>query len=454
MALNFTNATDVVQLPVPAFSGTTQSFVIWTKLHGLGPSNAGRAISFLNGGATVITLDVNSAVTTQFEYIRGFSTTNGRWTFTRPSADVWHHILISHNAGATVNNPFIWVDGAAVIVTRATAPVGTAISSVDEGYLGNNSTGIRNWDGDLAEFALWNRAFQTVGADTLGSGNYSPITAPGSRVAYVPLIREAFDFHNGVCTLTGTTASDHPRVVWGRAVGRQVTAAVTSTAFTQAVAGTLTSAGTLVRANAKLVAGTLTTAGALVRKTTKPGFAGTLTSSGALTRQAGKKFAGTLTSSGTVSAVRAALVALAGTLTSAGTLRRSVAKPLSGTLTSSGALVRSVARLLAGTLTSAGAVTRLISKSLVGTLGLAGSLAKRIATAFTGTLTSAGAVVVEAVVRGSRLDAAVPTIRSMTVAHLARAVLALPVIRNAVPTPTTRDTEPDPTVRNTTVDWS
>ncbi len=155
-------------------------------------------------------------------------------------------------------------------------------------------------------------------------------------------------------TDVGTSDEDAPPVAWGARIGRRFRAGATT--YNQAIGGTLTSSGALVKQTTKSLAGTLTSTGALVRRTTKI-LAGTLTSSGALT------------------AARVFLKAIGGTLTSSGALVKTTTKTLAGTLTSSGALVRRTTKILAGTLSSAGALVKQTRKVLGGTLTSSGGAA-------------------------------------------------------------------------------
>jgi hypothetical protein len=154
-------------------------------------------------------------------------------------------------------------------------------------------------------------------------------------------------------TATGTlTDEDDPPIGWGAVPGQRVRPV---TMYSQALDGSLTPAGAVVRQTKKVLAGGLTPSGGLVR-------------------QAKKILAGTLTASGTLSAIRLYLRSLAGTLTSSGALVRKPTKALTGTLTSSGALVRQAKKLLAGTLTSAGVLVRQAKKILAGTLTSSGAI--------------------------------------------------------------------------------
>lgn len=170
--------------------------------------------------------------------------------------------------------------------------------------------------------------------------------------------------------------------------------AATGQAFSQSLAGTLTSSGALTKAITKpSLAGTVASAGSLAKAVTKPGLAGTVTTSGALAKQANKDLAGAVASAGSVT--RTALKALAGTASSAGALAKAVAKPgLAGSSTPVGALAKQVNKALSGVLTSSGALTtvKVVLRSFAGTMASSGALAKQAKKALAGSAASAGAL--------------------------------------------------------------
>jgi hypothetical protein len=91
-------------------------------------------------------------------------------------------------------------------------------------------------------------------------------------------------------------------------------------AFTQAIAGTLTTAGTQVKQTAASRAGTLTTAGAIAStKTFVQALAGTLTTAGAQLKQTIKAIAGTLTTAGILSTLQPTTATITLTLTTRST---------------------------------------------------------------------------------------------------------------------------------------
>lgn len=167
----------------------------------------------------------------------------------------------------------------------------------------------------------------------------------------------------------------------------------TAKAFT----GTVATAGTLAAIKTVLLslAGTLTTAGALVKQTGKP-LASALTTAGALVKQARKAFTGTLTSAGVLTSIKTILKDLGtATLSTAGAVVRQTRTSVSGTMTTAGALVKQARKAFTGTLTTAGtlAAIRTVLLALTAVLSTAGALTKRTSTSLTGTLATAGAVV-------------------------------------------------------------
>jgi hypothetical protein len=171
----------------------------------------------------------------------------------------------------------------------------------------------------------------------------------------------------------------------------------TGTTFPQALSGTTTPTGVMVKLVAATRTGTLTPAGALAKADAKP-LAGTITSTGALLKQASKAFAGTITPTGAVTFLRVALRTFTATITPAGTVVKLVSKPLAGTATSAGTLAKQTGKPLAGTLTPTGTLVKKALKTLAGTVTPTGTVTflKVLLRTFTGTVTSSGALVKQA----------------------------------------------------------
>jgi len=100
--------------------------------------------------------------------VSGWGTTRGAWYTTAGIIEdnKWHHIVITYNAGATGNNPIIYIDGSAVGLTERHAPAGTwGGINTDDCFIGNRADGTgtagsqdpgdRGWYGMIAQFSVW-----------------------------------------------------------------------------------------------------------------------------------------------------------------------------------------------------------------------------------------------------------------------------------------------------------
>jgi hypothetical protein len=125
--------------------------------------------------------------------------------------------------------------------------------------------------------------------------------------------------------------------------------------------GTITPAGAVTNIKTILLslAGSIATAGALVKRTGKP-LAGSAASAGALVKQTAKRLTGTATSSGALAVTRVVLKALAGTITPTGVLVKRTGKALGGSVSPTGALLKLLSRVLAGSIVPHGAATHFI----------------------------------------------------------------------------------------------
>ena len=145
--------------------------------------------------------------------------------------------------------------------------------------------------------------------DGVDEGNIPAGTFPAFNNLYIGIIYDGTTYRNAT-ELSGkiqavaiySTTLDATQMA---EISANMAALTSAVMYEQAVAGTLTSAGTLVKRTNKTLAGTLTSAGAVVKRTARA-LAGTLTSAGALTKRTGKVLAGVLTSSGTLAAVYSA----------------------------------------------------------------------------------------------------------------------------------------------------
>jgi hypothetical protein len=158
---------------------TLSSYSIWTYRTGAGAGAGGRMFEKRTGAdGQVEVWYYNTSATDRYELLRNWSGAVGQWWIATPSANAWHHLVITYDTGAAGNNPVIYVDGGSVTVTRSSTPSGTANPNTSAYVLGNRTNdSARNWAGDLAEFAKWEGVLLGQGdVDTLFAGDsYTPL---------------------------------------------------------------------------------------------------------------------------------------------------------------------------------------------------------------------------------------------------------------------------------------
>lgn len=147
-------------------------------------------------------------------FAAGFSTTQGVWTATAPSAGAWHHLCITYNGASTSNVPAIYTDGSALSVTTSTGASGTVTTSSSTYFIGNNSTFVRVWDGVLSHIAFWNTILTANDCLGLAKGA-SPLKVNNAALKfYAPLYNtKAADWgssHLGLTTSGITAKGDGP----------------------------------------------------------------------------------------------------------------------------------------------------------------------------------------------------------------------------------------------------
>ena len=192
---------------------TQRSYHQWTYRTGAGGNSQGRLFEKTNGGAQVeVFLNSNAAVT--YNYFRSWSGTDGNWSIPQPAVNEWHQIGASYDAGATTNDPLMYIDGVSQTVTQVTGdPTGSVDTNTDTYVFGNNGASTRNWAGRLCEFAVWNRILTAGEWAALGAG-FSPLFFPDSLVEYIPLVREVISLKLAPPTATGTVVVEHPRIIY------------------------------------------------------------------------------------------------------------------------------------------------------------------------------------------------------------------------------------------------
>lgn len=113
------------------------------------------------------------------------------------TANTWHHVALSHGAGAT---GAIYLDGG----NKTSGTVGDA---------GNNALRFGYASYDIAEIAFWSAELTDAEIAILGLG-YSPLfVRQASLLHHIPCVRDVKDVIRGA-SISGTVAgvTDHPRI--------------------------------------------------------------------------------------------------------------------------------------------------------------------------------------------------------------------------------------------------
>lgn len=161
------------------------------------------------------------------------------------TANQWTHAAAVFDTGSTT----AYINGGSA-VTDGDAPT---IGAIDRYAVGrfSDSTPSAYFSGDLAEVAVWNAALTPAEITSLAAGVCPLLVRPDALVSYVPLVGRTspeIDLVSGAAlTVTGATASDHPRAFRPRTPSRPIASHVT-----------LVNAAVMTATAARVPAGTFT----------------------------------------------------------------------------------------------------------------------------------------------------------------------------------------------------
>ncbi len=204
-------------------SSTTKSFWVAGLLHGLGGGSLGAIWRRTNEQLAVIDA-------ANFTFRQLWSGATADWRFAIWATDVSGTIGVSYDGGNVANGPIVYRNGSKLTVgsgvTATTAPSGSNTPETSVFNIGNAAGGTRNWDGWLAEVAIWNVILTDSEFAALQAG-YSPmLIRTTALVEYVPMLRDNVSRKLAAPTMTGTAVQPHPRIIMPRPLGqRRITAA-------------------------------------------------------------------------------------------------------------------------------------------------------------------------------------------------------------------------------------
>ena len=133
-----------------------------------------------------------------------------------PSSGVWTSVIWMLEAGATITNGNIFVNGAEPAGGSDFASAGTENDYTTHAVGGKPDDNTRNHNGRIANVGIWNRLLTADEIHTLGFHETSPLALRNGLVHFSPLVRSVNDAYGAVGTLDGTTVIEHPRTVNAR----------------------------------------------------------------------------------------------------------------------------------------------------------------------------------------------------------------------------------------------
>jgi hypothetical protein len=166
------------------------SMMIRSYKTGAGGNGLGRFAAKADQGTTAAGndwgwYDNNSSGASQLDTNRW--PTAGQWTWNEVGQSEWHTVQVRYDFGSTANNAVGFLDNVKRTTTRVTAPSGTQGPGTANISIGNStpSAGARVFQGDLADFAIWNRL--------LSDGEFSiahflgPVRVANGLVVFMPM---------------------------------------------------------------------------------------------------------------------------------------------------------------------------------------------------------------------------------------------------------------------------
>lgn len=173
-------------------------------------------VGVASGSALV---DRHFTVANTFDFMQGFNSVHGQWRIDTSSLSngSWFSIGVSYDTVNIANNPIIYLNGTKLTVgagiTEVSSPSGVAAAGSSSLTIGNDDSGIRAWDGSLAEFVVWSSILDDGEFASLNK-RYSPaLIRPASLVRYIPMVQANVNLKGAAPSITGTAVQPHPRII-------------------------------------------------------------------------------------------------------------------------------------------------------------------------------------------------------------------------------------------------
>lgn len=231
--------------PSSVNSLTNVTIAFWLQRKGATGGGYGRYFqkaNIANIGYLEISADDS---TSRLGFQASWSGNNVQRYVTQPTQDVWTSVVATYDNGANYTGAHIYLDGTEPAYVVEQNGTGSRDSDTTDLAIGNrvNADNARACNAYQAEFAIWNRVLSAGEIAALAKG-YSPRFFPSGLVFYVPMLgttNEPSLMTGTTATVTGTTETDHPRIIYPsrpQAIFPPAAAAASANFFTLLGAGT------------------------------------------------------------------------------------------------------------------------------------------------------------------------------------------------------------------------
>jgi hypothetical protein len=160
---------------------------------------------------------VTAGFTTRF--FQDTNDTSGQWRSPDITLNAWHHIAITYDRGSLTNDPVIYVDGSSVTVTEVSTPTMMIQSGEVRVRIGEDAANASDFDGRLAECAIWNVLLTADEIASLARGTNPTLIRTTALEVYIPLDGNASPETEWVVGTTGTVTGavyvEHPPKAMG-----------------------------------------------------------------------------------------------------------------------------------------------------------------------------------------------------------------------------------------------
>ncbi len=208
-------STDAITTTLTAHA-TLRTYSIWAMKRGNGGGALGRLWEKRTAGGQVEQL-YWAPGGNDFKYNRASSgNPSSQWGIYYTYADHRQpellHLVVSMDAGSIANTPAMYMNGLQRDLYSSSAGSGSWSTNADAYVIGNRTNdSARNWDGWLADFAVWDAILTAGEVAALWEGAHPKTIRGGSLVEHVPLgSNRGSTVRAGSLTITGTRLHRQP----------------------------------------------------------------------------------------------------------------------------------------------------------------------------------------------------------------------------------------------------